>query len=68
MTPCPYCKRQPTVDRCEPWPAEHGPAPWYAGCYQPGEREHCVAVNGDDKADAIKQWEKTVAEMAKFSD
>ena len=68
MTPCPYCKRQPTVDECEPWPKNLGPPAWYAGCYQPGEREHCVAVNGDTKADAIAQWEKTVAEMAAFQD
>lgn len=64
MTPCPYCGRLPEVDLCEPWPRNHGPAPWYAACYKAGEREHCVAVGGDTKAGAIAQWETTAAALA----
>lgn len=57
-TPCPHCGRQPEVERCEPWPRDLGPAPWYVGCYQSGDAEHFVGVNGDDKRDALAQWER----------
>lgn len=63
-SPCPYCGRQPDIEPCEPWPRSAGPQPWYAGCYQAGEREHFVGCNGDSKADAIKNWEREVAKYA----
>jgi len=56
-TPCPYCGRQPDVDKCEPWPKDAGPQPWYAHCYVSGSREHFIGVNGDTRADALKNWE-----------
>lgn len=59
-TPCPYCGRQPHIERCEPWPKEAGPQPWYAGCYSGGEREHFIGTNGDTRADALKNWEQEV--------
>ena len=63
-TPCPICGRQPDIEICEPWPRGHGPAPWYAGCYQGGEREHFVGCNGDTRADAVKSWEIECREAA----
>lgn len=63
-TPCPYCGRQPDVSRCEPWPRGFGSAPWYAGCYQSGAREHFVGGNGGTEAEAIKTWEGEVAKHA----
>lgn len=54
--PCQVCGRPPTVEQCAPWPPDMGSAPWYAGCYEPGSREHVRCVNGDSKADAILLW------------
>lgn len=60
MTPCPYCGRQPEVDKCAPWPRGQGPQPWYVGCYRSGEREHFIGANGDTKAEAMENWEREV--------
>lgn len=60
MTLCPYCKRPPKVERCEPWPASSGPQPWYVGCYQPGNAEHFIGANGDTREDALRNWEREV--------
>lgn len=54
--PCPVCGRQPTIEVCAPWPKDMGPPPWYVGCYDPGRNEHFRGVNGDTRADAVKQW------------
>ena len=27
LPPCPHCGRQPTIERCEPWPVDAGPQP-----------------------------------------
>lgn len=62
MSPCPYCKREPSVERCEPWSSADGPQPWYVGCYQGGSAEHFIGANGDTKADALKNWEREVAD------
>lgn len=59
-TPCPHCGRQPEIERCESWPRDIGPAPWYVGCYQSGEREHFVGGNGVTKDAALAQWERLV--------
>lgn len=56
QTPCPHCGQRPQVERCEPWPWEQGPAPWYVGCYRGGRDEHFFGVNGDTKADALRLW------------
>lgn len=64
-TPCPYCGRQPLVAVCEPWPRNVGAAPWYAGCYLGGSREHFVGGNGTTRAEALATWE---AEVAKARD
>ena len=53
---CPVCQRAPYVERCEPWPRGHGPAPWAVGCYALAPFEHFVGVNGADQLDAIRQW------------
>lgn len=60
MSPCPYCNRQPQVEKCEPWPRDAGPQPWYVGCYQGGDREHFIGSNGDTREDAISNWEREV--------
>ena len=60
MSPCPRCQQQPEVERCGPWPKSYGPAPWYVGCYQGGDDEHCVAVNGDTIEEALANWEREV--------
>lgn len=54
--PCPVCGGKPDVERCAPWPKDHGPAPWYVGCYRAGAHEHHRGVNGGTKADAIAKW------------
>lgn len=43
-------------ERCEPWPADLGPAPWHCGCYGGVPREHYVGANGDDELDAIRNY------------
>ncbi len=61
MSPCPYCKREPNVERCEPWRSDAGPNSWFVGCYQSGALEHFIGVNGDNRADALRNWERKVA-------
>lgn len=61
---CPVCGSQPYVERCEPWPQGHGPAPWAAGCYSQRPFEHLVGVNGDNQLDAIKLWNSEVEKIA----
>lgn len=53
--PCPICGRQPDVDAC----GGHN-GPWYANCYLGGNNEHFIGVNGDDRADTIREWNKAV--------
>ena len=67
LQPCPICGRDPLIERCEPWPDGLGPAPWYVGCYQGGDEEHCVAVNGDDRADAIRLWDEAVEKQKEMT-
>lgn len=55
-TPCHVCGSRPDIGQVAPWPSGHGPAPWYVVCYRAGEKEHCVGVNGDNRADAVRQW------------
>jgi len=62
MSPCPYCGSAPTVERCDPWEERYGKAPWYVGCYRDGDREHFIGVNGETKDDALKNWERAVAD------
>lgn len=57
-TPCPFCGRQPQVERCEPWNKSDGPQPWYAGCYTTAPVEHFVGGNGGTKAEAVEEWER----------
>lgn len=54
--PCPVCERPVMPERCEPWPADLGPAPWHCGCYGGVPREHYVGANGDDELDAIRNY------------
>lgn len=65
MTPCPYCNRQPSVERCEPWSRSDGPQPWYVGCYQGGSGEHFIGANGDTREDAMRNWEREVKDHKK---
>lgn len=58
--PCPVCERPVMPERCEPWPAREGPAPWHVGCYGYFPEEHYVGVNGDDEIDAIRRWNAEV--------
>lgn len=53
---CPVCGRRPYIERCEPWPRQHGPAPWAIGCYSTHPEEHFVGINGDTQLDAINLW------------
>lgn len=53
---CPVCGRRPTIDRCEPWPADEGPAPFYAVCYGLEPVEHCTGANGDTRGETIRAW------------
>jgi hypothetical protein len=53
---CPVCGQPPYVERYEPWPRGHGPAPWAVGCYALTPIEHFVGVNGDGQLDAIRLW------------
>jgi len=55
-TACPVCGLQPYVEKCEPWPKGHGPAPWAVGCYSQAPFEHFVGVNGDGQLDAVNLW------------
>ena len=57
---CPICGSQPDIGRCEPWPRDAGPQPFYATCYQSGDNEHCIGVNGDTRLDTIRNWNATV--------
>lgn len=57
IEPCPHCGRQPDIDECGPPPAGwRGKLGWYAGCYQPGNDEHFVGVNGDTRVEAVRLW------------
>lgn len=53
---CPVCGRRPIIDRCEPWPSEYGPAPYYAGCYGQEPIEHFVGVNADSVREVMEAW------------
>lgn len=59
-SPCPYCGDQPDIGRCEPWPKDAGPQPWYVSCYKSGEHEHHVGENGYTREEAIENWELEV--------
>ncbi len=61
IPPCPYCKRRPHLERCEPWSEKYGAQPWYVGCYQSGDDEHFIGANGDTRDEAIRNWIKAVA-------
>lgn len=61
--PCPVCGSRPSIDVCAPWPRDCGPPAWYAICYQPGEDEHCVGVNGDNQRNVMEVWNEEVARM-----
>lgn len=39
--------------------------PWYAGCYRMTPEEHFVGVNGDSRADAIREWNAEVSKIAR---
>lgn len=64
LKPCPYCGRQPSVEICEPWSKTDGPQPWYAGCYQPGAREHFVGDNGVTRGEAMENWNREAEKHA----
>lgn len=64
IEPCPVCGSVPDVEPCEPWPKDAGPQAWYVGCYRQQPVEHFRGVNGDDRADALKNWSKLVSEAA----
>jgi hypothetical protein len=36
ILPCPHCKRQPSIEKCEPFPGDVEEPGWYVGCYQRG--------------------------------
>lgn len=55
ILPCPVCNRRPDIDRCTGFPAA-----WYAGCYSLKPREHFIGDNGDDRLDAIVNWNRAV--------
>ena len=57
---CPICQRHPTVERCEPWPRDLGPAPWYVGCYSQSPVEHFVGDSVDTKAEVAAAWRDAV--------
>jgi len=56
----PTCNRLPKIGRCEPWPKDAGPQPWYAVCYSLGPYEHAVGVNGDSHHDVMEKWNAEV--------
>lgn len=62
---CPVCGGEPDIGQTEPWPKEHGPAPWYAGCYRVTPIEHFVGVNGDTRLETVKAWNTEVAKHGK---
>ena len=53
---CPHCQRHPIVERCEPWPRNLGPAPWYVGCYSQSPVEHFVGCSVDTLVEVPKAW------------
>lgn len=65
---CPVCGRAPYVEECEPWPTDHGRAPWAVGCYHTLPIEHFVGVNGDTKAEALSAWAAEVAKVKRLAE
>lgn len=61
---CPICGKHPDIDVVAPWPRGNGAPPWYAVCYRQTPYEHCVGVNGDDRREVIKNWNKEVEPKA----
>ncbi len=65
--PCPFCGKAPDVDRVEPWPAYHGPAPWSVGHYGLQPVEHYVGANGDTQDAAIADYNRQVRQINALS-
>lgn len=61
---CPCCQKQPTLERCSPWPPNLGPAPWHIGCYNWHNPYHYVGSTGWTKAEALEEWRRLVSEYA----
>lgn len=65
---CPVCDRAPYVEKCQPWPAGYGQAPWAVGCYHTLPVEHFVGVNGNSKSTALAAWSAEVATVKRMNE
>lgn len=61
--PCSVCGSQPDIGKCEPWPRDYGPQPWYAICYRE-DPSHCVGDNGASQREAMENWNRTASSHA----